>query len=77
MLFTFFFITLLHNFFLLLMRILLPWGWAGLALPFTHSLFVYQAVFDDRFVPLELGLTAAPHQAENPGPQSLGGEIQT
>lgn len=60
------------------MRILLSWRWAGLALPlFIHSLFVYQAVFDGQFVPLELGLTAALNQAENPAPQSLGGEIQT
>lgn len=74
MLFTFFFITLLHNFFTFNENItFMGVGWVGTSI--IHLLFVYQAVFDDQFVPI--GLTAALNQAENPGPQSLGGEIQT
>lgn len=68
--FTFF--TFLHNF-LLLMTILFSWGWVMWSLPLINSLLAHQAVWDDRFALAEFRITAALNQAENLGPQPLGG----
>lgn len=50
-------------YFLLLLRILLPWrvGWVGTSL-LVHVSFAYQAAFDDQFASWELGLIAALNQ---------------
>lgn len=48
------------------------------SLPLINSLLAHQAVWDDQFALAEFRITAALNQAENLGPQPLGGlQIQT